>query len=138
MTRWVTPLFGLAAFALVPWTVVLAKALPSAHRSAHWNVAWAGFDVALALLLLAVALAARRRSPWLGGAASASAALLFVDAWFDVLTAATRTELVAAVAEAALVELPLAAISAFIVYDAETFLEATVRRYRSALERRRR
>ncbi|HSP74264.1 MAG TPA: hypothetical protein VLN26_17975 [Gaiellaceae bacterium] len=110
MTRWVAPLFGLAAAALVPWTVVLAKALPSAHTAAHWNVAWAGFDVALALLLLAVALAARRGSPWLEGAASASAALLFVDAWFDVLTAATRTELVAAVAEAGLVELPLAVL----------------------------
>lgn len=110
MTRWVTPLFGLAALALVPWTVVLAKALPAAHRSAHWNVAWTGFDVALTLLLLAVAVGARRRSPWLEGAASASAALLFVDAWFDVLTAATRTEQVAAVAEAALVELPLAVL----------------------------
>src|SRR5437867_4075697 len=60
--RWVVPLFGLAALLLVPWVVLLVFALPSAHRAAHWDIAWAGFDVALALLLLAVAVAAWRRS----------------------------------------------------------------------------
>jgi hypothetical protein len=76
--RWVVPLFGLAALVLVPWVVLLVVALPSAHRAAHWDVAWAGFDVALALILLTVAVAAWRRSPWLEGAASAAATLLFV------------------------------------------------------------
>lgn len=56
--RWVAPLFGLAALALAPWIVVLIRTLPAAHRSAHWNLAWAGFDVGLALLLLSVAVAA--------------------------------------------------------------------------------
>jgi hypothetical protein len=98
----------MAALVLVPWVVLLVRALPSAHRSVHWDVAWAGFDVAMAVLLLAVALAARRNSPWLEGAATAAATLLFIDAWFDILTASTRTEVLAAVAEAVLVELPLA------------------------------
>ncbi len=84
--RWVVPLFGLAALLLVPWVVLLVAALPSAHRAAHWDIAWAGFDVWLALLLLTVAVAAWRRSPWLEGAATATATLLFVDAWFDLLT----------------------------------------------------
>jgi len=38
---------------LVPWVVMLAAVLPSAHRAAHWDIAWAGFDIALALLLFA-------------------------------------------------------------------------------------
>jgi O-ureido-D-serine cyclo-ligase len=46
-------------------------------------------------------------------------------------------EQVAALVEALCAELPLAAICAFIVYDSETFLQATVRRYADALERRR-
>jgi hypothetical protein len=117
--RWVVPLFGLAALLLVPWVVLLVHALPSAHRSAHWDIAWAGFDVALALLLLTVALAAWRRSPWLEGAATATATLLFVDAWFDVLTSSTRTEVVVAVAEAALVELPLAVLCLLLARAAE-------------------
>src|SRR2546423_10740553 len=108
--RWVVPLFGLAALLLVPWVVLLVAALPSAHRAAHWDIAWAGFDVGLALLLLTVTVAAWRRSPWLEGAATAPATLLFVDAWFDVLTSSTRTELAVAVTEAAFIELPLAVV----------------------------
>src|SRR6059036_3492186 len=122
--RWVVPLFGLAALLLVPWVVLLVFALPSEHRAAHWDIAWAGFDVALALLLLMVAVAARRRSPWLEGAATATATLLVVDAWFDVLTSSTRAELVLAVLEAALVELPLAALCLLLARDAERMLVA--------------
>jgi hypothetical protein len=117
--RWVVPLFGLAALLLVPWVVLLVFALPSAHRSAHWDIAWAGFDVALALLLLAVATAAWRRSPWLEGAATATATLLFVDAWFDVLTSSTQAEFVMSVLEAALVELPLAVVCLLLARDVE-------------------
>jgi hypothetical protein len=117
--RWAVPLFGLAALALLPWAAVLVKALPSAHRATHWDVAWAGFDVALALVLLAVALAAWRRSPWLEGAATAGATLLFVDAWFDILTSSTRTELFVAIVDAGLVELPLAIVCLLLARDAE-------------------
>jgi hypothetical protein len=102
------PLFALAAVVLLPWIVLLAVTLPSTHRAERWDVAWVGFDAMLALLLLAVAIAAWRRSNWLEGAASAAATLLFVDAWFDVLTSSTRAELVTAIVEALVVELPLA------------------------------
>jgi hypothetical protein len=117
--RWVVPLFGLAAVLLVPWVVLVIVALPSAHRAAHWDIAWAGFDIGLAVLLVAGAVAAWRRSPWLEGAATATATLLVVDAWFDVLTASTRTELVVALAEAALVELPLAVLCLLLARDTE-------------------
>ena len=117
--RWVVPLFGLAALLLLPWVVLLVAALPSAHRAAHWDIAWAGFDVGLALLLLTVAVAAWRRSPWLEGAATATATLLLVDAWFDVLTSSTRAELVVAVTEAAFVELPLAVLCLLLARDTE-------------------
>ncbi|MGZ4380955.1 MAG: hypothetical protein ACXVZ2_01685 [Gaiellaceae bacterium] len=113
------PLFALAALVLVPWIVVLARALPSAHRAAHWDVAWAGFDVALATLLFTVALAAWRRSPWLEGAATAAATLLFVDAWFDILTSSTGAELTVASIEAGLVELPLALVCLLLARDTD-------------------
>src|SRR5436853_2750537 len=116
---WVVPLFGLAALLLVPWVVLRVFALPSEHRAAHWDIAWAGFDVALALLLLMVAVAAWRRSPWLEGAATATATLLFVDAWFDVLTSSTRAEFVVSIGEAAFVELPLAILCLLLARGAE-------------------
>jgi hypothetical protein len=117
--RWVVPVFGLGAVLLVPWVVLVVTALPSAHQAAHWDIAWAGFDAGLAVLLVAGAVAAWRRSPWLEGAAAATATLLVVDAWFDVITASTRTELVVALAEAALVELPLAVLCLLLARDTE-------------------
>jgi hypothetical protein len=121
---WVAPLFGLAALSLVPWVAVLVVSLPSAHRAAHWDVAWAGFDVTLALLLLTVAVAAWRRSPWLEGAATATATLLFVDAWFDMLTSSSRAEFLVALGEAAFVELPLAVVCLLLARAAERDLHA--------------
>src|SRR5438445_5743810 len=119
---WVVPLFALAGIVLVPWIVFLVRRLPSTHAAAHWDVAWAGFDVGLALLLLGVAVAAWRRSPWLEGAATAAAALLVVDAWFDILTSSTHVELGMAVGEAVLVELPLACLCFLLARSTERVL----------------
>lgn len=87
---------------------MLAASLPTTHRSAHWDVVWTGFDVMLAVALAAVAVTAWRRSLWFESAASATATLLIVDAWFDILTSSSTAELGAALVEAGLVELPLA------------------------------
>ena len=119
---WVVPLFGLAAVLLVPWIVLLVYLLPSAQRASHWDIAWAGFDLALAFVLFGVALAAWRRSPWLEGAASAAATLLLVDAWFDILTSSSQVELGVSIGEAAVVELPLAVICLLLARDAERVL----------------
>src|SRR5262249_9767960 len=135
--RWVVPLFGLAALVLVPWVVLLAVALPSPHRAGHWDIAWAGFDGALALLLLAAGVAAWRRSPWFEGAATASATLLFVDAWFDVLTSSTRAELVVAVVEAVFLELPLAVLCLVLAGGAGRRLRGLLNRSESAPARSR-
>jgi hypothetical protein len=107
---WIVLLFGSAAVVLLPWILLRIRALPAEHRAAHWNVAWTGLDIALAALLLAVAVAALRRSLWLEGAATAAATLLLTDAWFDVLTTSSRGELLEAILEAALVEVPLAVV----------------------------
>jgi len=130
--RWIAPFFGLAALVLVPWVVLLVNVLPAAHRASHWNVAWAGFDVLLALVLLGVALAAWRRSPWLQSAAAAAATLLVVDAWFDVLTSSGGRELAVAIVEAVAVELPLAALCFLLARDTERRLvEPLLERARS-------
>jgi hypothetical protein len=112
-------LFGFAALLLVPWVVLLVYLLQSAHRAAHWDIAWSGFDVVLAVLLSAVAVAAWRGSLWFEGVATAAATLLFVDAWFDVLTSSSRVELFVAIAEAVFLELPLAFLCLLLARDAE-------------------
>jgi hypothetical protein len=118
---WVVPLFAVGAVVLLPTIVLLVVVLPSTHQSEHWDVAWSGFDVMLALMLLAVAVTAWRRSAWLEAAAAAAATLLFVDAWFDVLTASSRSELIVALVEAVFVELPLALLCLWLTRGAEHF-----------------
>jgi hypothetical protein len=119
---WVAPFFGAAALVLVPWIVMLAMQLPAIHVVVHWDVTWVGFDVVLMALLVAVAAAAWRRSPWLEGTATAAATLLVVDAWFDVTTSSSRLQLGVSVGEALLVELPIAVFCLLLARNAERVL----------------
>jgi hypothetical protein len=130
LPRWVTLLLGLVAVFLVPWTLYLTFSLPSRHVTLHYDLAWVGFDVALAASFAASAWAAFRGSQWLVPLAAVTGTMLVCDAWFDIVTSQSGGEMWEAVAEAVLGELPLAAVCAFIVYDAETFLAATVTRFR--------
>ena len=130
LPRWVSLLLIVVAAGLVPWTLYLTFALPSRHVTSHYDLAWVGFDVALTASFAATAWAAFRGSQWLVPLAAVTATMLVCDAWFDVVTSQSGGEMWEAVAEAALAELPLAALCAFIVYDAETFLAATVTRFR--------
>ncbi len=132
LPRWVAAvLFGLAIL-LVPWILYLTFTLPARHVTVHYDLAWVGFDVGLALTFAATAWAVVRGSHWLVPFAAVTATMLCCDAWFDVTTSRPGTELLEAIAQAAVAELPLAALCAFIVYDAEQFLAATVTRFRRA------
>ena len=108
------PLFVLLSLVLVPWTVFIAIALPSRQLSPNYDVAWAGFDAFLCVGLAATGFFALRRSRWLPVAAAAAAAMLFVDAWFDVVTSPSGRDLVAAIVSAVFVELPLSALCLFL------------------------
>ena len=52
---------ALVAVALVPWTLYLTFTLPSRHVTFHYDLAWVGFDVALAASFAATAWAASPR-----------------------------------------------------------------------------
>jgi hypothetical protein len=69
--------------------------------------------------LLLTAVAAIRGRPWLAIPATASGTLLVCDAWFDVLTARGTHEVTAALLEAVLVELPLAALCVWMALRVE-------------------
>src|SRR4051794_32478048 len=120
---------ALAAIALflVPWTVVLTATLPTEHRTPHWSLAWGGFDVALALAIAATAWACARRPGWIPVPATITATLLVCDAWFDLMTARAGGELLEAALEAALAELPLAALCFWLAVDGEPPLVRAVR-----------
>jgi hypothetical protein len=120
-------LLGLIAIAVafLPWTLWLTWTLPAQHLAYHWRAAWVGYDVALALLLLATGIAGGRRSPRIVLFATAAGTLLLADAWFDVFTAAHGGELYESILEAAFAEIPLALVCFWIAYDAEKFFLRT-------------
>ncbi len=125
LVRWAGPAFALGSVTMLPWTVYLAYSLPTRQVSADYDIAWAGFDVLLMGMLAATGFFALRRSRYLAITASAAAALLVMDAWFDVVTspAGQRGE---ALVLAALVELPLAAVCGWLSYHTEQLAERRV------------
>jgi hypothetical protein len=123
--RWITALLAFTALALIPWTLWLTFSLPSRHVSHHYDIAWVGFDIALAVALGLSAHAAFHGSDMLAPLAAATAAMLLSDAWFDIVTS-TPGERLEAVLQAAFAEIPLALICAYAVYDVER-VHASVR-----------
>ncbi|MFD3554682.1 LPXTG cell wall anchor domain-containing protein [Streptomyces goshikiensis] len=105
--RLATVLTG-AGVALLPWMVVLAKTLPQTAEVSHWSTAWIGLDAMLAAGLTGTGMLLRRGDPRVAPVAAATAALLLVDAWFDVTTSAGTGGQGTALLLAAAAEVPLA------------------------------
>lgn len=131
--RWTGPLFTLFAVLMVPWTVYIGASLPARQLSPHYDVAWAGFDVILLAALAATGYTALRRSRYLSIAATATAVLLIVDAWFDLMTTPSG-QIAQSIVLAALVELPLAAVCVWLSLHTQ---ELTERRIVLLMRRRR-
>lgn len=100
----------LAVVALVGWTVVLSRSLPTTSVTHSWRVAWVGLDLVEAAALAVTAWAIWRERQVLVIAAVISATLLVADAWFDLALSWGTADMRAAVLAAALLELPLAAL----------------------------
>ena len=117
--RWLAYAFVACSLALIPWTVWLYQTLPSRATADNWDVAWAGFDLALAATLLLTAVGALRRATWTQGAAASAATLLACDIWFDVMTSRTGRELEVALAMALVAEAPLAILCVWVARNSE-------------------
>jgi hypothetical protein len=106
--------------------VWLSSSLQPTHTTDQWDLAWSGFDTGLALAFCGTAISAWRRSPWLHAFAAATGTLLCVDAWFDIVLESHGDDMRRAVVEAAVAELPMAAVCFFLAYRTERYLERVV------------
>ncbi|MGN6797764.1 MAG: hypothetical protein ACTHKS_06405, partial [Gaiellaceae bacterium] len=132
---WLAPLFFLAGFGLVPWTLYLFATLPGKHLQAgFYDLAWGGFDLALALLFVATGVGLLGRRLWVQSTATATATMLVCDAWFDVLSSNPGSERLFAIVLALFAELPTAFVCLMIARHVE---EAAERAQRYALVARR-
>ncbi|GAC1610168.1 MAG: hypothetical protein NVS3B26_15520 [Mycobacteriales bacterium] len=119
-SRWVPVLFLILGVAMVPWIIWLSLHLPAHQRSAHYRDAWVGYDVAELSALIGMAVTALRNSRLLHEFGLLSGVLLAVDAWFDVMTAPAGFDTHAALLDALLVELPLAALCLWVSRHADS------------------
>jgi hypothetical protein len=122
---WVAPAFAGFALFLVPWIGYLAVTLPRAAR-AYERLPWVGFDIGLMAGLAATAILAWRGSVRVALAATVTATLLIVDAWFDVTTSIRTADVTSALAMS-VVELSLAAVCVWIAHHADRVLRTNIR-----------
>lgn len=132
-TGWL--LLALGVFTL-PWTANLAIDLPDKSEAAHYNASWAGFDLLLCALLIRTGWSLLQRKAYVEVTAAMTAVMLFIDAWFDVLSAPTADEFAVALALALCAEVPLAVFCLWIAIRAEyerrrreELMSAVVRRF---------
>jgi len=111
---WAARLLLLTVVALVPWTLWLFVNLPRRHVVHHWDLAWTGFDVVLAITLGIAAYGVARRPRIVPTAATVGGTLLVCDAWFDTTTAGDDAQLWVALLLAFGVEIPLALLCVWI------------------------
>lgn len=118
LPRGMLKFFAIAAFLLVPWSIILWQSLPPDHLDMRWNLAWSGFDLGLLLSLGLTAFLGLRKSGWVIIPASMAGTLLFMDAWFDCLTAKQGWEYIASLSSASFIEIPMAIMAFWIAYRA--------------------
>jgi hypothetical protein len=106
--HWVVRLLAVCCLGLIPWTIGLAVTLPRSYLVANWPLAWTGFDVILLGCLATTAWTLHKRRHAAVQASMTTSALLFCDAWFDVLTAHGGLCRTVSVATAMFAEIPLA------------------------------
>jgi hypothetical protein len=109
-------LYAGAALVLLPWIVYLAETLPRHQFDRHYRLAWVGFDVILVIAVIRTAYMAFRVDPRIQFPATATAVLLIVDAWFDVVTSGHRSEFLEALTLAVLVEIPAAIFTLYLAH----------------------
>jgi hypothetical protein len=118
--------FAAAGIGLLPWTIWLSMSLHPRHVTTRWDIAWSGFDSGLAALFVLTAVAAYRRSPWVGALAAATGTVLVVDAWFDIILESHADELRNSILLAAFAEIPAALVCFWIAVRTERVLAHAV------------
>jgi hypothetical protein len=111
-------LFATCGALLLPWIWILIEQAHGSAGKRSFDSSWIGLDILEACCLVVVAVLLRRGHRATSPAAAATAAVLSVDAWFDLMSAAPQLAYLEAFIMACVVELPLAAALAWVAWRA--------------------
>ena len=113
--RWLlVTMLTAGGLAMIPWLVALSWFLPGTVTAPHWNVAWVGLDGLEAAGLFVTGRLMRRGDRRYTVTAALTGTALLIDAWFDVLTAASLGDLLVALLMACVAELPVSGLCFFL------------------------
>jgi hypothetical protein len=112
---WVAVAFFAGCVVIVPQIIHLTNTLPHRAIANHWRGAWVVLDIGEAILMALTGWFLVKRSAAVIITGSMLTALLWMDAWFDVITSVGRENVVTALLLAGLVELPLSGLCLFVV-----------------------
>lgn len=126
LPTWVEWFFVVGALVLIPWTVFLFTTTEPAVVSRHSRLLWGGFDCFLVIGFALTAYRVARRSPRGAITATATGTMLFIDAWFDVLTSRHASEQLIAVLFALFAEIPCGMICFYVARRIIGLFEASI------------
>jgi hypothetical protein len=131
LERLVGRLIVVIAILLACWAIWLGSTLPPDPLPQQWSTAslgldnysltWVGLDCLEVLGLATSGLLFGRGTPGARTCALLTMPVFFLDAWFDILTAVSRADLVAAALMAVLGELPAVVGLGWIAWKAAAF-----------------
>lgn len=114
LPTWVEWFFVGGAVVLIPWIVFLFTTTEQGVVSKHSRLLWGGFDCFLVIGFVLTAYRVARRSPRGAITATATGTMLFIDAWFDVLTARHANAQLIAILLAVFAEIPCGLICFYV------------------------
>jgi hypothetical protein len=112
---WVAVAFFVGCAVIVPQIIHLTNTLPHRAIANHWRGAWVVLDIGEAILMALTGWFLIGRSAAVIVTGSMLTALLWMDAWFDVITSVGRANVVTAILLAVFVELPMSGLCLFVV-----------------------
>ena len=126
------------AVVLALWTVWLGASLPPDPLRQQWTTAtwfgldnysltWVGLDCIEVIGLAACGFLFRRAHPTARTIALLVIPVFCLDAWFDILTAISRSNLILSITMACGAELPMAAFLGWLAWKATYFVPANAR-----------
>lgn len=106
-------LFAVCGVLLVPWIGLMIWQLHGQAGKRSFSSSWVGLDILEVICLLTVGILLYRGHRATSPVAAATAAILYMDTWFDTMSAAPQLPYAESLAMACFVELPLAALLAW-------------------------
>ena len=120
---WVVGGLSLCALVLGIWVFFLGAELHGRYNVRNWSSTWGRIDLCQVAGLLATARLVHRRSLAVAPIAAATATLIAMDAWFDVMTAQAGSDWYTALFMAIVIEIPLAVGLALLAWSAPAWCE---------------